>query len=58
MGAYTRYNQIKMDPHYANKSSFKTEYYSYCYTVIPYGLKELGILLGIKVLLSNKLGLG
>lgn len=40
--AYSWYNQIKMDPHDTEKTTFMTESCNYCYTVMPFSLKNVG----------------
>lgn len=40
MDAYSRYNQIKMDPSNEDKIAFMTEGATYCYKVMPFGLKN------------------
>ena len=42
LDAFSGYNQIKMDPMDADKTSFITEMGTYCYTVMPFGLKNAG----------------
>ena len=37
---FFRYNQIKMDPKDMTKTTFTMEYGIYCYTVMPFGLKN------------------
>ena len=40
LDAFSRYNQIKMHPRDECKTAFMTELSCYCYTVIPFGLKN------------------
>ena len=40
MDAFSGYNQIKMNPDDQEKTSFITERGTYCYTVMPFGLKN------------------
>jgi len=42
MDAYTGYNQISMHPKDEEKSTFMGEAATYCYRVIPFGLKNAG----------------
>ena len=42
LDAFSRYNQIKMHPHDESKMAFMTETCSYCYKVMPFGLKNAG----------------
>ena len=42
MDGFSRYNQIKMAPKDATKTTFTTECEIYCYTVMPFGLKNTG----------------
>ena len=42
MDGFSRYNQIKMAPKDMAKPTFTTEWVIYCYTVIPFGLKNVG----------------
>ena len=42
LDAFSRYNQIKMHPRDEGKTTFMTETCSYCYKVIPFGLKNVG----------------
>jgi len=42
LDAFSRYNQIKMHPRDVNKTAFMTETCSYCYKVMPFGLKNAG----------------
>ena len=39
---FSGYNQIKMHPRDECKTSFMTELSCYCYTVMPFGLKNAG----------------
>ncbi|XP_019052970.1 PREDICTED: uncharacterized protein LOC109114559 [Nelumbo nucifera] len=41
--AYSGYNQIQMDPTDQEKTAFMTEPGLYCYKVIPFGLKNIGV---------------
>ncbi|XP_059635421.1 uncharacterized protein LOC132277598 [Cornus florida] len=42
LDAYSGYNQIPMDPADKEKTSFVTERGTYCYKVMPFGLKNAG----------------
>jgi len=42
LDAFSGYNQIKMNPEDAEKTAFITEMGTYCYTVMPFGLKNAG----------------
>jgi hypothetical protein len=42
MDMYSRYNQIPMEPSDKDKTTFITDTGVYCYTVIPFGLKNAG----------------
>ena len=42
LDAFSRYNQIKMHPRNECKTTFMTETSCYCYTVIPFELKNVG----------------
>jgi len=42
LNAFSGYNQIKMHPMDESKTAFMTETCSYCYKVIPFGLKNAG----------------
>ncbi|XP_059625366.1 uncharacterized protein LOC132268551 [Cornus florida] len=42
LDAYSGYNQIPMDPADEEKTSFVTERGTYCYKVMPFGLKNAG----------------
>ena len=42
MDAFSGYNQIKMDPNDQEKTSFVTGQGTYCYQVMPFGLKNAG----------------
>ena len=42
MDAFSGYNQISMDPHDQEKTSFITGQGTYCYRVMPFGLKNAG----------------
>jgi len=42
LDAFSRYNQIKMHPRDECKTAFMTETSCYCYTVMPFGLKNAG----------------
>ncbi|XP_059650116.1 uncharacterized protein LOC132295866 [Cornus florida] len=45
LDAYSGYNQIPMDPVDEEKTSFVTERGTYCYKVMPFGLKTLELLI-------------
>ena len=40
MDGFSRYNQIKMAPKDMTKTTFTTKWGIYCYTVMPFGLKD------------------
>ena len=42
MDAFSGYNQIRMDPNGQEKTSFVTGQGTYCYQVMPFGLKNAG----------------
>ena len=42
MDAFSGYNQISMDPNDQEKTSFVTAQETYCYRVMPFGLKNAG----------------
>ena len=42
MDAFSGYNQISMDPSDQEKTSFVTTQGTYCYRVMPFGLKNAG----------------
>ena len=42
MDAFSGYNHISMDPNDQEKTSFVTGQGTYCYRVIPFGLKNVG----------------
>jgi len=42
LDAFSGYNQIKMHPNDESKTAFMTETCSYCYRVMPFGLKNAG----------------
>ena len=42
LDAYSGYNQIQMNPEDQEKTSFVTKYGTYCYNVMPFGLKNAG----------------
>ena len=42
LDAFSGYNQIKMHPRDESKTAFMTETNSYCYKVMPFGLKNAG----------------
>ena len=42
MDAFSGYNQISMDPSDQEKTSFVTSQGTYCYRVMPFGLKNAG----------------
>ena len=43
MDEFSGYNQIKMYPKDKRHTSFRTPLGVYCYTVIPFGLKNAGV---------------
>ena len=43
MNAFSGYNQISMDPSDQEKTSFVTGQGTYCYQVMPFGLKNAGV---------------
>ena len=42
MDGFSGYNQIKMASKDMTKTTFTTKWGSYCYTVMPFGLKNAG----------------
>ena len=42
MDGFSGYNQIKMSLEDEKDTSFRTPFRVYCYTVVPFGLKNLG----------------
>jgi len=42
MYGFSGYNQIKMDPEDVDLTAFRTSQGIYCYTVMPFGLKNVG----------------
>ena len=42
LDAFSGYNQIKMHPRDESKTTFMTETCTYCYKVMPFGLKNAG----------------
>ena len=42
MDGFSRYNQIKMAPEDMTKTTFTIEWGIYCYTVMPFSLKNAG----------------
>ena len=42
LDAFSGYHQISMYPPYAKKTAFITEKGTYCYQVMPFGLKNVG----------------
>ncbi|KAJ8644667.1 hypothetical protein MRB53_006415 [Persea americana] len=42
MDGFSGYNQIKMHPEDERHTSFRTPFGVYCYTVMPFGLKNAG----------------
>ena len=42
MDSFSGYNQIRMDPNDQEKTSFMTGQGTYCYKVMPFGLKNTG----------------
>ncbi|XXG41726.1 hypothetical protein AAC387_Pa01g2132 [Persea americana] len=42
MDGFSGYNQIKMHPKDERHTSFRTPFGVYCYTVMPFGLKNAG----------------
>ena len=42
MDGFSGYNQLKMFPEYMEKTSFITPWGTYCYKVMPFGLKNAG----------------
>ena len=43
MGGFSGYNQIKMAPEYMEKTTFVTQWGTFCYKVMPFGLKNVGV---------------
>jgi hypothetical protein len=58
MDAFSGYNQIKMYPEDEEKTSFITDYGTYCYTLMPFGLKNAGATLqrGADIIFEPLLG--
>ena len=44
MDGFSEYNQIRMVPKDAKKTTFKTPTDNFCYTVMPFGLKIAGVI--------------
>jgi len=42
LDAFSGYNQIRMHPRDTSKTTFMAEFASYCYKVMPFGLKNVG----------------
>ena len=42
MDGFSGYNQIKMNPEDEELTAFRTPQGTYCYTVMPFGLKNAG----------------
>jgi len=42
LDAFSGFNQIRMHPKDESKTSFMVEVVSYCYKVVPFGLKNVG----------------
>ena len=42
MDGFSSYNQIKMAPEDMKKTTFVTQWGTFCYKVIPFGLKNIG----------------
>ena len=42
LDAYSGYNQIQMNPKVRENTLFITKYGTYCYNVMPFGLKNTG----------------
>jgi len=42
LDAFSGYNQIRMHSRDKNKTAFMVEFASYCYKVMPFGLKNVG----------------
>ena len=40
MDGFSGYNQVKMAPKDMTKTTFTTEWRIYCYTIVPFGLKN------------------
>ena len=43
MDGFSRYNQTKMAPKDMTKTTFTTKWGIFCYTVMPFGLKNAGV---------------
>ena len=58
MDAFYGYNQISMDPNDQEKTSFVTEQGTYCYRVMPFGLKNAGATYQrlVNKMFQNKIG--
>ena len=48
MDAFSGYNQISIDPDHQEKTLFVTGQGTYCYRVMPFGLKNAGAMIGRK----------
>ena len=48
LDAFSGYNQIRMHPRDESKTAFRIELSSYCYKVMPFGLKNVGWLFGFE----------
>ena len=42
VGGFSGYNQIKMHPDHQEKTAFITPWGTFCYTVMPFDLKNVG----------------
>ena len=42
MDGFSGYNQIKMAPEYVEKTTFIIQWVTFCYKVMPFGLKNVG----------------
>lgn len=43
MDGFSGYNQIWVNPDYQDKIAFTTPWGTYCYKVMPFGLKNAGV---------------
>ena len=44
MDGFSGYNQIKMAPKDMEKTTFVTQWNTFCYKVMPFGLKNAGVI--------------
>jgi len=48
MDGFSGYNQIKMNPEDEKHSSFRMPLGVYCYTLMPFGLKIVGVTINVQ----------